>query len=98
MNTATEITQGARVKILKGMREAWDCKNARYTEIRIREVWTVESLTQNQEDGICSLLLSCGSRKVRMCVSTASKLKRPAVNLNTGDPTRQIRVSLYTGR
>lgn len=96
MNTPTPtspiLTAGSTVEITKGMRAAWTGK--RYEDVRVRDRWIVESATPGTEAGDHSMtvILVRGSARVRLYAAQAARTRLPEFNLNTGDPTKSVRV------
>ena len=96
MNTPTPtsllLTAGSTVEITKGMRAAWTGK--RYEDVRVRDRWTVESATSSTEAGDHSMtvVLARGTARLRLYAAQAARTRQPEFNLNTGDPTKSVRV------
>ena len=90
MNAAPHIlTPGSTVEILKGLRHVWMGK--RYEDVRVRERWTVESAVRDEDYGLTVVLVRGGLR-LRMYAAQATRTAQPEFSLNTGDPTKSIRV------
>lgn len=96
MNTPTPtsplLTAGSTVEITKGMRAAWTGK--RYEDVRVRDRWTVESATLSTEAGDHSMtvVLTRGTARLRLYAAQAARTRQPEFNLNTGNPTKSVRV------
>lgn len=87
-----DFKPGRKVKILKGMRDAWCRRTATNIDVKLREEWTIEDVTQY--DGSVGVRLGRAGRMLVFFVSAPGKLRREAVTLNTGDPTKTIKVAL----
>lgn len=92
---------GQIVTVIKGNREIWthftNGRPARYAPVAIRAVYrisAIEDVGRGREvtGGGCKISMHCGNEQIRMFTSARAKLARREIVLNTGDPTKTIRV------
>lgn len=83
------LTVGCTLEIIKGMRDAWATHADRpgmYLTINVREHWNVKTINDTR------IVITRGGRNVVLYVSSLAKTRHPEFNLNSGDPTKTIRV------
>ncbi len=89
------VTAGCILEILKGNREIWMTSTtggaARYSAVNVREKWAIVGVCPTDGSSVRIVLERAGLR-MQMCVSSLKKTAHPEFNMNTGDPTKTIRV------
>lgn len=100
LHTQEAMTKDSKLRVLKGA-EMFCALNGvgpgRYVQIRKGSIVTVLSVTDKGADGCAvRLMLRDGvdMLTITLFASSAKKLDRPEFNLNTGDPTRFLRLGV----
>lgn len=95
MQNATPITAGCTLEVLKGISQMWvqstTGRPAHYARVNVREWLRVVAVQDSGRDGFRVTFERAHDRFTLTCAS-AAKTTWPEFNLNTGDPTKTIRV------
>lgn len=89
------LTVGMLVTVTKGAREIWTTgRGSRYAPVKLRSKWRVSAIEDEKDGPGASVSLYNGFDRITMHTSARGKLARQEVTLNTGDPTKTIRIRL----